>query len=69
MRILVYYIYNNRSDSPIEEGTEIMHFDEYSYKEIEEDLSKEKELTDLINKTLKEKHGYFAVKVKRFLEL
>ncbi|MFJ6210611.1 hypothetical protein [Lysinibacillus sp. NPDC092081] len=69
MKISVRYLYNERSNSPIENGLEIMYFDDYSYEDIEDGTLEERELIDLIIKSLKGQYGYYSVKVTSFSEL
>lgn len=42
-----------------------MYFDEYTYEEIENDRNREKILINIITNSLKNKYGYFAIKVTR----
>lgn len=69
MEVLIKYIYNQRKNSIIEHGSEIMYFDDYSYEEIENDRNIEIEFTKYVSDILKNKYNYFSIKITSFSEL
>ncbi|WP_137744825.1 hypothetical protein [Robertmurraya siralis] len=69
MEVLVSYIYNQTRNSSIEQSSEIMYFDEYSYEEIMNDIEKENEFMKVASDILKSKYGYSSIKITTFSEL
>ncbi|MEK4495084.1 hypothetical protein [Ureibacillus sp. FSL W8-0352] len=69
MEVAVKYLFNRTRNSRIESDIEIMYFEEYDYEDFETDLEKEREFVNEVTNLIKQKYGYFSVKVTSFSEI
>jgi len=53
----------------MEYASEVMYLDGFTYEEVENSKNKENELIEVASEILKNKHGYFSLKIGSFSEL
>jgi hypothetical protein len=69
MEVAVKYLFNRTRNSRIESDIEIIYFEEYDYEDFETDLEKEREFVNEVTNLIKQRYGYFSVKVTSFSEI